>query len=138
MKELSGKDWQFAMLDESPFTGIRMISYSYTQEIEGIKALGQADDYSFIEQDRVFEGEITFTESAYNRLIYKLPPGQFITDLPPIIITGQQISKETGLRQKLSMVAKFKGMSKEVATGGGLIEVACPLYISQMIENLPL
>lgn len=137
-RELQGKDLKVALLDESDFKGIRTLSYSFNQPVEGVKVIGEQKDYSFIEQEVSFEGSLTVTQSAYNRLKYKLPPGVFIVDIPLFTITALQVNPNTLLGQKMIFTCKFTGAGQEIQADAGLVEVELPLYIADLIDNAPL
>lgn len=138
MAEYNVNEMEVSMFGESPFYGIKEMSYDMEQEKTHIHVVGQASPYSTNYSHKKFTGKITVLHSAYmSKIQTKIPASLSVLDLSPFTISI--VYKGGG---NLVVTDKWVGVevtktNRKFATGDGIEAIELEVMMLDVIEGVP-
>ncbi len=137
MAEYNVNQIQVSMLGESPFYGIRAMSYDIEQEKTHIHIVGNANPHSTQYGNKKFTGKITVLHSEYVAKVQsKIPEGLSVLDLAPFDISIVYLG--AGL---VATTDKWTGVditktAKKFTTGDGVEAIEMEVIIKEIQEGV--
>ncbi|MEO1049521.1 MAG: hypothetical protein AAFX87_02805 [Bacteroidota bacterium] len=137
MPEYNVNQIQVSMLGESPFYGIREMSYDMEQEKTHVHVVGKAQPHTTQYGNKKFSGKITVLHSEFVAKIQsKVPKGLSVLDLAPFDVSivylgnGLVATTDKWLRVEVTKTAK------KFASGDGVESIEMEVIMTDIQEGV--
>ncbi|OJJ18031.1 hypothetical protein BKI52_29715 [marine bacterium AO1-C] len=138
MAEYNVNNIEVSMFGESPFYGIREMTYDMEQEKTHVHVVGQSNPYSTQYSNKKFTGKITIIHSEFVKKIQaKIPKGLSVLDMAPFDISIVYLADATNLQttDKWTGVEVTK-TAKKFAAGDGVEAIEMEVIMLNVQEGV--
>jgi len=116
--------------------GMQNISYSRTDDINPVKAVGTTKPIGYTQGNEVYEGSITLLTEEVDGMQKILPPGKSLPDIPPFPVSVAYVD-DAGVQVAHTLIGvKFKSNGRSAEQGNAdALTTEIPLYIHDIDWN---
>ncbi|EAY28730.1 hypothetical protein [Microscilla marina] len=138
MAEYNVNRIEVSMFGESPFYGIREMSYDMEMEKNHLHVVGQAHPYSTQYSNKKFTGKVTVIHSEFvNKIQEKVPKGLSVLDLKPFDISIVYMPDHTGIQTTDKWIGvEVTKTAKKFAAGDGVEAIEMEVIMLNVIEHV--